>query len=133
MLKLVLDTNVLVSALLNPNGAPAKVLDYCFNSSDLICYDSRILEEYENVLNRQKFGFNKKDISIVLKFLIENGFSVLPNPIEDEFVDEGDKKFYEVAKACGAILITGNIKHFPKEEFIVTPNEFLNLFLSNRN
>jgi hypothetical protein len=38
--------------------------------------------------------------------------------------DESDRKFYDAAKACHAILITGNQKHFPKENFIVSPAEF---------
>ena len=48
---------------------------------------------------------------------------------DDEFVDEADRKFYEVAKHCGATLITGNIKHFPSDEIIMTANDFLEKYL----
>jgi predicted nucleic acid-binding protein len=41
--------------------------------------------------------------------------------------DEEDRKFYNVAKSSGAFLITGNIKHFPSESFIITPADFLRI------
>ena len=53
----------------------------------------------------------------------------IAEPLYDEFVDEADKKFYEVAKHCGATLITGNIKHFPSDEIIMTANDFLGKYL----
>ena len=55
---------------------------------------------------------------------------VIANPSKCEFVDEADKKFYENAKSSGAILITGNKKHFPNDSKIVSPREFLDLYLS---
>ena len=44
------------------------------------------------------------------------------------FNDEDDRSYYEVAKLCNAILITGNKRHFPDEPFIMTPAEFLETY-----
>ena len=55
------------------------------------------------------------------------GYSVVPTPLDTDFVDVSDKKFYEVAKFCGAKLITGNLKHFPRESEVVSPADFLKL------
>lgn len=72
--------------------------------------------------------FSHGKISL-LDFIKHSGRSVIAEPLYDEFVDEADKKFYEVAKHCGATLITGNIKHFPSDEIIMTANDFLEKYL----
>lgn len=127
MIKVVIDTNILVSALLTPSGNPAKVLDYILNGTVKICYDSRIVAEYHDVLLRAKFGFDKKSVGQVIDFILHSGVSVVPKPLSAVFEDEEDIKFYEVAESAKAYLVTGNIKHFPNEPIIVTPQEFLSI------
>ena len=56
-MKIVLDTNVLVSGLINPKGVPAKILNLMLNEKIIVLYDNRILREYETVLSRRKFRF----------------------------------------------------------------------------
>ena len=124
----VVDTNVLVSALLNSGGAPAKVLALALSRQITPCFDDRILREYESVLLRPKFGFCEEDVVELLGRLREIGLCVVPPPLNAAFADEADRKFYEVAKFCGAVLVTGNLKHFPKEPEVVSPIEFLKLF-----
>ncbi|HHY24791.1 MAG TPA: putative toxin-antitoxin system toxin component, PIN family [Clostridiaceae bacterium] len=131
MIKAVIDTNILVSALLSPSGSPAKVLDHVLNGNVVMCYDSRMIAEYQEVLLRPKFGFDKKAVSQVIKFVIRSGISIVPVPILNPFEDEDDKMFYEVAKTAQAYLITGNAKHFPKDSVIIAPHEFLNVIDSN--
>ena len=125
-MKIILDTNVLVSALINPDGNPAKILNLVLNSNLIILYDVRILDEYKNVLRRDKFGFNEETINPFMDFLETEGISITPNPSSIKFKDEDDKKFYETALSgkCD-FLITGNKSHFPNEKFIVSPSEFL--------
>ena len=125
MIKAVIDTNILVSALLTPLGNPAKVFDHVLNGNVTMCFDSRIIAEYQNVLLRPKFGFDKKVIIQIIDFIVHSGISIVPVPISDTFDDEDDKKFYEVAKSAKAYLVTGNTKHFPKETIIITPQDFL--------
>ena len=129
MTRIVMDTNVLVSALLSPNGNPAKILSLVVNEQVILCYDSRIMLEYESVLLREKFPFKAQDVWGLLNAIERIGMVILPKPSSKVFNDENDKKFYEVAKDSGAYLITGNIKHFPGESWIVLPATFINLEL----
>ncbi|GMO65076.1 MAG: hypothetical protein Ta2A_13100 [Treponemataceae bacterium] len=121
----VLDTNILVSGFWSPNGEPAKILALLQNGNLSACYDQRILTEYHEVLARPKFGFDPWEINDFLSFLQQEGLSVVPAPLPMEFIDESDRAFYETAKHCNACLITGNIKHFPKDGVAVLPREFL--------
>lgn len=121
----VIDTNVLVSALWSRNGAPARILSMIISGRLIPCYDYRILTEYREVLARPKFKFSDGEVTSLLEWIIDNGQSVIAEPSNTPFIDESDKKFYEVAKFCGAKLITGNIKHFPDVDWILTVSQFL--------
>jgi putative PIN family toxin of toxin-antitoxin system len=121
----VIDTNVLVSALYSRNGNPAKVIALVQNGVATPCHDYRILLEYREVLARPKFNFAAWEIDDLLAQIEHDGFSVSPCPINIALPDEQDRKFYEVAKHCGAQLITGNLKHFPKDKIVVSVREFL--------
>lgn len=121
----VLDTNILVSALWSKGGAPARVLSMIISGQLIPCYDYRILTEYRDVLKRPKFKFSEDEVNSLLAWIVDNGQSVIAEPLNIVFTDESDKKFYEVAKFCGAKLITGNIKHFPDDELVFTVSKFL--------
>ena len=82
------------------------------------------------LLLRPKFGFSAGEVRAVLDWVKYVGAVVIATPDNCEFVDETDRKFYENAKGSGAILITGNKKHFPKDSKIVSPREFLDLYFS---
>ena len=77
------------------------------------------------MVQRPKFGFSKSEINSLLDWFEACGRSVLAEPLEDVFVDEADKKFYEVAKFCGAVLVTGNLKHFPEDPLVMSVADFL--------
>jgi uncharacterized protein len=128
-MKIVVDTNVIVSALLFKDSNPAFILNLIYNR---ICHplmNSEIYIEYRNTLSRQKFQFTKYQIDYVLDEFMDNSELVLANPTGLKFLDEDDKKFYTVAETGRAdFLITGNLKHFPKSTHkfqIVTAREFL--------
>lgn len=133
-MKIVLDTNILVSALLTPMGASSAAFKIIIGHGK-ICYDLRILTEYKKVLNRKEFGFNKVEVKNIVGFVEKNGLpvtEVLPLP-ESGFRDPNDRPFLEVALACKAdFLITGNKKHFPGklsgEVEILSPGELLEKF-----
>ncbi|RCX10355.1 putative PIN family toxin of toxin-antitoxin system [Anaerobacterium chartisolvens] len=129
MIKAAIDTNILVSALLSPSGSPAKVIDCVLNGNVIMCYDSRIIAEYQEVLVRPKFGFEKKLVRQLIDFILHSGISVVPIPILDAFEDEDDKMFYEVAKTAKAYVVTGNEKHFPSDPIVITPQKFLSVVI----
>ena len=124
----VIDTNILVSALWSKDGNPWAILDLLLNGKIIPCYDSRIIIEYEVVLSRSRFKFLKAEISSLINIIEAMGLSVVPVPLDVPFTDKEDKKFYEVAKYCGAKLITGNKKHFPDDPDIITAAKFLQDF-----
>ena len=124
-MQVVIDTNILVSALWSRNGAPAKIISMVLSGTLVPCYDYRIMCEYREVLSRPKFGFTKAEVNSLLDWFESFGKSVVAEPCDGSFIDESDKKFYEVAKFCEAKLITGNLKHFPSEPSIVSVADFL--------
>ncbi len=121
----VIDTNILVSAMLSERGTPAKIVALASKGVITPCYDNRILREYRDVLTRPKFKFDAERITELLDMIIEKGENVKPDPLDIEFTDKDDKKFYEAAKFCNAELITENIRHFPADKAVMTVSEFL--------
>ena len=130
MIKTVLDTNVLVSALLVAESNPARILGMALNGNIMVCYDSRILLEYKAVLTRPKFPFRERDVNALIDTLTRTGASIIASPSNIHFVDATDKKFYEVAQSVGAYLITGNGKHYPDDNCVLSPAEFLSLLMT---
>jgi putative PIN family toxin of toxin-antitoxin system len=129
MQKAVFDTNVLVSALWNPQGTPARVISLIPMWRIVPCFDHRILAEYMMVLNRPKLKFSGDKIEAILREFEQYGISVIAPESVIPFPDESDRKFYDVAVACDAVLITGNTKHYPPADFILSPAEALSVSL----
>lgn len=125
-MNIVLDTNVLLSAAWSPGRNASNILNAAFARRFTVCYDYRILEEYDRVLRYPKLKFTEWEINAILEPLIKNGISVVPDPIPDVLFerDETDRKFYEVAKFCHAILISGNLIHYPVDPDILSPADF---------
>lgn len=122
---IVLDTNVLVSALLKPESYPAHVLNAALNEKVTLLFDNRILEEYRKVLLRPRFGFTMEMIEPLLDYLESGGQFVVANYSGRQFEDDEDKKFYEVAVTGDAdYLVTGNARHFSNDPLIITPRDF---------
>jgi putative PIN family toxin of toxin-antitoxin system len=127
-LSVVLDTNILVSSLLS-DGPPARIVDRIAGGRIRPCFDDSMLSEYWDVLCRPKFGFNPVQISRLVHDIINAGFGIeVSVPSAFPMPDETDRSFYDVAKAAGAILITGNTKHYPDEPFIMGPAQFLTIY-----
>ena len=127
----VIDTNVLVSALfsISGNSSPSIIIRKIIDGVITPLYNEDILSEYEEVLNRAKFPFRKADIEWLISTFLDFGLSLGRTAISDEvFIDKDDIVFYEVALSKeDSFLITGNIRHFPKKPFIVTPAEMLTI------
>jgi putative PIN family toxin of toxin-antitoxin system len=127
-MKIVLDTNIIVSAFINPKGAPAVIISLVLAGKITLCYDNRIFSEYMEVLKRSKFNFDNILVDAFLDFIKDNGEYIIAEPQNIKFDDEDDKAFYDVYKSCDAnYIVTGNTKHFPHEKNIITPREYLEL------
>lgn len=131
----VIDTNVLVSALLKSDSIPRKIISYIASKQLIPVFNEDIIKEYNEVLNRKKFGFQKTLVDDFLIEFIKIGQYVEGEKLEIEMPDTDDIKFYQVTmekrKEDETYLITGNKKHFPIEWFIVTPREMLKIIEGN--
>lgn len=130
----VIDTNVLVAALLD--SSTLKVLRYVLSGCITPLYHQDILKEYSEVLKRPKFKLDEKIIDLVIESIKQNGIEIFPKSSEEVFIDNDDLIFYEVAlemKDENGFLVTGNLKHYPNQDFVVSPNEMVNLFESYLN
>jgi len=125
MQRIVIDTNIFVSALLSPKGNSAEIIDKIGNEESYLYYSKEILAEYKEVLSREKFNFDIAKQNKIINRIERFGNLVDPSASNIILSDESDRIFYDTAKEANAILITGNIKHFPKEDFIKTPAEYL--------
>jgi putative PIN family toxin of toxin-antitoxin system len=112
-LRIVLDTKVIVSGLLNPDGNPGRIVDLFLAGEVTLLADDRILAEYRAVLRRSKFGLDDADVSDFLYLLEAESEHVAATPLGYKLPDESDRAFLEVALAGGAeSLVTGNVRHF---------------------
>lgn len=132
MIYAVIDTNVLVSAMIShrDDAATVQVLNAVFSGRITPLYHQDILAEYAEVLARPKFKFAKSDIEIVISAIKSFGVEVFPQPTGEILIDMDDLIFYEVAmekREEDAKLVTGNLKHYPIKDFIVTPSEMLKI------
>lgn len=125
----VIDTNVLVSALLSKdlNANTIQVIKAIIDMRITPIYNDEIFQEYEDVLSRDKFHFTEENIMNFLSIFKSNGINVNITKVEEEiFPDPKDIVFYEVAMSKeDAFLVTGNIKHFPTKPFVVTPAQMM--------
>lgn len=131
----VFDTNVLISSLLTKktDTATAQVVDAIAAGKIIPLYNQAILNEYDDVLHRVKFSFSEKRINRILEMIRQFGLAVNPTPTGETLVDMDDIVFYEVVmekREDDAYLITGNIRHFPARDFIVTPAEMMKIIAS---
>jgi putative PIN family toxin of toxin-antitoxin system len=127
----VLDTNVLVSAVLTAQGTCARIVDMIADGALDLYADDRILAEYDSVLHRPELRIAPEDTGVILDLIrsITDTMAAIPLPVQ--LPDPDDAAFLEVAAASGSILITGNARHYPKNSHagvsIMSPSEFLEL------
>ena len=132
-MNIVLDTNVLVSGLLEPFGPPAQIVQMTSSGALSLCYDVRILTEYQEVLKRPHFKFDPEQVETLLEQIREDGHPVVGQPLQVQLPDPDDEPFLEVAIA-GKVrcLVTGNIKDYPISRRqgmeVVKPTEFLDIY-----
>lgn len=129
-MRIVLDTNVLVSGLLSAFGPPAAIVRLVASGEVALCVDARILSEYREVLARPKFAFESEAVAALLDWIESSGDTVAAAPLSHRLPDVDDEPFLEVALGAGAdCLVTGNAAHFPAAACVgmavLTPAQFV--------
>lgn len=134
----VIDTNVLVSALLakRADSPTVIVVEKLFDSTVIPVFSRSILAEYSVVLHRAKFGFDPVTVKAFLRDLERRGILLEPEQTNIVLPDMKDVPFYAIVlarKDDDTFLVTGNLKHFPIKPFIVTPAQFLEMIHRNES
>ena len=132
-MRIVLDTNVLVAGLLSPFGPCAEIVRMVSSGEVRLCFDALILVEYDEVLYRSKFGFDKDKIAALLDHIEHLGHTVASSPLRHSLPDPDDEPFLKVAIAGKAVcLVTGHASHFPAKlcqgRRVLSPREFLTFY-----
>ena len=113
MIRAVIDTNVLVSGMIAPSGNEALLLLSLGQKLVCSCFSAEILQEYEEVLRRPKFGFEADEVESLLRLIRRRGELIRSAPILPLSPDPGDDKFIACALAAKSeFLVTGNKRHY---------------------
>ena len=136
-MKIVLDTNVLVSGLLSPFGKCGEIVRMLVSNGITVCVDARILIEYGEVLRRPHFRMDPHKVDAVIDYIRVSSETHPTMPLATPLPDADDNQFLEVALSAEAeCLVTGNTKHYPAGKRagvrVLTPAEFLDYFTDHR-
>ena len=132
-MRVVIDSNVVVSAMLSPHAPPAQVVRLALQGDLGLIHDDRILAEYREVLSRPKFDFDAEDVRAMLEGIEWIGETVFASPLSVELPDADDLPFLEAAAAARAdALVTGNTRHYRPvkgrhDVRVLAPRELLDL------
>ncbi len=133
----VIDTNVLVSAVLKSHSVPGSIVELAFEGPIVPVLNATIEKEYREVLSRPKFHLPQDVVESIMDSFHDRAIYVDAEHLDVELPDPKDLVFYEVVmeerKEEDAFLVTGNIRHFPNKTFIVTPREMLNIILKDQD
>ncbi len=132
MIRVVLDTNVIVSAFITKNlNAPTSTIWMAALQGKITpVYNDEIIEEYKEVLSRKKFNIPISLVKSAVDRILLNGMRGDRIQSDDLFPDPDDVVFYEVALSKEeTYLVTGNTKHFPKKPIVVTPSEMVEILM----
>ena len=130
MIYAVIDTNVIVSSLLtrNHDSATARVMNAVYEGKVIPLVCDEILGEYEEVLYRAQLKLDPAKCDYILSLIRDQAEPMHPVHTDASMPDEDDRIFFEIALAGQDVfdsrLVTGNIKDYPKADFVVSPSEF---------
>lgn len=131
----VIDTNVLVSAMIKPISIPGEIINCVADEKIIPLLHNEILTEYARVINRPRFKFSQEHIEKLLNKITVHGKFIDAKEYDEDMPDPKDKIFYWVTltarEEVEAYLVTENLKHFPIKPFIVTPREMLEILESD--
>ena len=133
-MRIVVDTNVLVSAFISPFGSPGRIVDLLLAGTLTAVMDDRIFAEYREVLRRPRFEFDKEKVEFVLDYFNAEGDFVSACLLNVDIPDKDDLMFVEVAATPPkSAIVTGNRKDFPSQVMrklavtIFDPADLLNI------
>lgn len=136
MIRIVLDTNIIVSALLRPESVPAEVLLLALSLELQLCISNKVFAEYEEVIQRPHLKRPRNVTEQTLSAIQKAAHWVRPMARVDVCSDEDDNIFLECAEAAHAdYLVTGNLRHFPsqwKRTRVISPRELIEILIGEK-
>lgn len=127
-MKLVVDTNVIVSGVLRPASKPGRILDLMLECRISFVVSTELIEEYREALCRPKFGFDEGLVDALVYALEANAELMVPVPQRRVLSEDPKDQFViDLALAASAYIITGNTRHFTAYEHVVSPAEAFGL------
>ena len=136
-MRLVLDTNVLVSGMLTSGNPPGRIVDFVRAGKIQLQVDERIVAEYDGVLSRPKFRryFSLFEKDLLMDFIRADSDWHVCTKIVDGLPDSKDACFLEVAHEARVALVTGNGRHYPEElrsgVEVLSPREVVDNIIAN--
>lgn len=129
-MRIVMDTNVLVSGMLTPFGVCGEIVRVLTSGNLTLCVDSRILFEYEDVLRRPRLKIENRMIDVLMEYIERTSETHSTTPLSKSLPDPDDNQFLEIAVSANVdYLVTGNLKHFPRRSrcgiVVLPPRKFL--------
>ena len=127
----VIDTNVIVSSMLKKDSIPGQIVQSISENIITPILNEDILDEYVEVLSRNKFGFKGEEIENLISLIKVNAIYLERKQTIEDFVDKDDIIFFEIVMSArssmDAYLVTGNMKHYPIRSYIVTPAQMMEI------
>lgn len=127
----VIDTNVIVSSMLKKESIPGQIMDYVDKGIIVPLVNEEILEEYVEVITRNKFNFEKAAVELVMNGIEKRAIFVEREKTLEDFIDKDDIVFFEIVLSArstmDAYLVTGNMKHYPIRSYVVTPSQMIEI------
>ena len=125
----IIDTNVLVSYFLSDkNSPPVAIMNKVFDGKIIPVFNCYLINEYRNVLLRKQFELDRSTVNSFLDIIQTSGVGVESFEHTTTLSDKKDVPIYELAvltRDDNTFLITGNVKHFPNDDFVVTPKQMI--------
>lgn len=133
---IIIDTNVIISALATSQETSpvCEVMNLFYHNKIIVYYSDDIIDEYKRVLSRKEFNLNKSYIGDFINNFKKKAKHINPKKIEETLIDNTDIPFYALVldkRVFDARLITGNIKHYPKKNYILTASDFIKKVYKN--
>lgn len=117
--------------MLKHDSIPGKITDLVVSNVIVPLLNEEILDEYFEVLTKNKFNFEINNVQRTIAIIKEKGLLLTREQSLEDFIDEDDIVFYEIVMSArntmDAYLVTGNLKHYPIRNYVVTPRQMLEI------
>lgn len=127
----VIDTNVIVSSMIKSNSIPGKIIQLIKRNIIVPLLNEEIVEEYTAVLTRNEFNFDSQKVEETIFAINKKGIMLTREQTLEDFIDKDDIVFFEIVMSArntmDAYLVTGNMKHYPIRNYVVTPREMIDI------